>query len=75
MRCTFVSKAGIRCSETRYLTIDHIRPYALGGRSNDKENLRCYCQAHNLNAGRQTFGRFHVHGERGVESSCGMGGC
>jgi hypothetical protein len=63
MRCTFVSTSGLRCSATRYLTIDHIRPYALGGRSNDKSNLRCYCMAHNLNAARKSFG-LDVHGER-----------
>jgi hypothetical protein len=75
MRCTFVSKDGVRCAETRYLTIDHVRPYALGGRSNDKENLRCYCQAHNLNAGRKTFGRFNVHGERNHENPASPAHC
>ncbi len=64
MRCTFVSKDGVRCTETRYLTIDHVRPYALGGKSTDPANLRCYCAAHNLYAGRQSFGPLNVQTER-----------
>ncbi len=66
MRCTFVSKVGIRCTETRYLTIDHIHPYALGGKSTDPANLRCYCSAHNLYAGRQSFGLSNVQTERRI---------
>ncbi len=63
MRCSY-EKNGVSCTETRYLTIDHIRPYALGGKSNDWENLRCYCMAHNLLAGRKSFGSFNVQTER-----------
>ncbi len=47
-QCEYRSPAGIRCSQTAHLEIDHIRPYALGGSSRDKENLRCLCKAHNL---------------------------
>ncbi len=64
MRCTFVAKGGVRCTESRYLTIDHVRPYALGGKSTDPANLRCYCAAHNLYAGRQSFGPRNVQTER-----------
>ncbi len=70
MQCSFASKEGVRCTETRYLTIDHIRPYALGGRSTDKENLRCLCMAHNLLQARKTFGKPYVHFERNDEKIC-----
>ncbi len=56
MRCSYTSPVGVRCIETRFLTIDHIQPYALGGKST-KSNSRCYCKAHNLHAGRQSFGQ------------------
>ncbi len=68
-RCEFVSTQGVRCQATRYLTIDHVRPYALGGRSSSLEDLRCYCSAHNLLAGRKSFGPFNVHRERTRETS------
>ncbi len=67
-RCEYVSPAGLRCEETRYLTIDHVRPFALGGRSRNLENLRCYCSAHNLLAGRQSFGSVNVQRERNHET-------
>ncbi len=67
-RCEYVSPAGLRCAETRYLTVDHARPYALGGRSRNLKNLRCYCSAHNLFAGRKSFGQTNVHGERKNET-------
>ncbi len=60
-RCSYLSSDGVRCAETRFLSIDHIQPYALGG-SSTKTNSRCYCMAHNRHAGRQTFG--NVHRER-----------
>lgn len=55
-RCEFVSASGTRCAETKHLSIDHVRPYALGGTSTDQSNLRCLCMAHNLHLGRKTFG-------------------
>ncbi len=66
MCCTFVAKDGVRCTESRYLTIDHVRPYALGGKSSDPANFRCYCAAHNLYAGRQSFGPRNVQTERNL---------
>ncbi len=66
MRCTFVSKDGVRCTESRFLTIDHVRPYALGGKSTDPTNLRCYCASHNLYVGRKTFGPLNVQTERSL---------
>ncbi len=67
-RCEYISTAGFRCAETRYLTADHVRPYALGGRSRNLKNLRCYCSAHNLFAGRKSFGPNNVHQERKNEA-------
>ena len=56
-RCTFLSPEGARCPETRWLEIDHIIPYALGGRSDDMGNLRLLCRAHNLLLARRVFGQ------------------
>ncbi len=67
-RCEFVSPAGLRCEATRYLTIDHVRPYALGGSSRSQSNLRCFCSAHNLLAGRKSFVALNVHCERNHET-------
>jgi hypothetical protein len=55
-RCTFVSKEGVRCTATRHLHIDHVRPFALGGSSVDQENNRVMCSAHNLMRSIETFG-------------------
>ena len=54
-RCEFKSEEGRRCSEKRFLEIDHIRPHALGG-SNSIDNLRLYCKTHNRRAAIKTFG-------------------
>ncbi len=47
-QCSFRSQSGIRCNQTTHLQVDHIRPYALGGSSHHKGNLRMLCRAHNL---------------------------
>jgi 5-methylcytosine-specific restriction endonuclease McrA len=60
-RCVFSSSDGIRCPATERLEIDHIRPYALGGRS-DIGNLRLLCRAHNLLAARRIFGPNYPRG-------------
>jgi 5-methylcytosine-specific restriction endonuclease McrA len=52
-RCTHQTPHG-RCSQTRYLEIDHIRPVALGG-ANTLENLRLLCRRHNQDRARRTF--------------------
>src|SRR5579885_925380 len=46
-RCAYVASDGRRCAETRGLEIDHVVPWALGGRSDDAANLRLLCRAHN----------------------------
>lgn len=55
-RCAFVGAEGARCTATTGLEIDHIRPYALGGSSDDPANLRVLCRAHNQMLARRVFG-------------------
>lgn len=55
-RCTYLGPEGERCPSTARLEIDHIRPYALGGASDDAANLRLMCSAHNQLLGRRIFG-------------------
>ena len=54
-RCTFCSAEGRRCSERRFLQLDHVYPFAMGGRAT-LLNLRLRCRAHNLHAARLHFG-------------------
>lgn len=55
-RCAFVSLDGARCGETAWLEYDHVRPFALGGRSDLPENVRLLCRAHNQRAAHELFG-------------------
>jgi hypothetical protein len=54
-RCSFVAADGTRCRATRNLQIDHVQPFALGG-SNEPQNLRVLCAAHNRRAAEHVFG-------------------
>ena len=54
-RCEYRSDEGTRCSARSGLQIDHIIPWALGGR-NEEENLRVLCVAHNRWYADQSFG-------------------
>ncbi|RYZ95627.1 MAG: HNH endonuclease [Proteobacteria bacterium] len=55
-RCQFVDRLSKRkCLSTRRVQVDHIIPRALGG-TNDPENLRCLCRAHNAYRAEKTFG-------------------
>jgi hypothetical protein len=45
-RCTFVNIEGRRCDERLFLELDHIRPFALNGKT-ETSNLRLLCAAHN----------------------------
>lgn len=47
-QCQYLSSKGIRCNQRANLQIDHIRPWAKNGSSQDIHNLRCLCRAHNL---------------------------
>jgi hypothetical protein len=55
-RCTYIDiKTKHRCEARRYLQIDHIHPWALGGASTGN-NLRLLCSEHNKFVARQIFG-------------------
>lgn len=54
-RCTFVDAKGRRCSEQRFLTLEHRHPFALGGPPTT-DNLCLLCRAHNLASAREVFG-------------------
>ena len=54
-RCSYVNpKTGQRCGSRYMIQMDHIKPYALGGRST-KENMRLLCAGHNRFRARETF--------------------
>lgn len=54
-RCAFVSREGQRCGERKFLQFDHVVPWSLGGRSDDPDNVRQLCAAHNRWAWRHAF--------------------
>lgn len=58
-QCTFVGIDGQRCGERRFLTIEHIDPFALGGLPT-LEKLCLLCNPHNLESARRVFGAEHV---------------
>lgn len=55
-KCAFVSQGGRRCEAVEKLEIDHVLPWALGGPSDDPENLRLLCRKHNDLQARFVFG-------------------
>jgi len=55
-RCTFVGSDGHRCTETRGLQLDHLKPYSIGG-EHTEENLRVLCGAHNRHVYERFAGR------------------
>jgi hypothetical protein len=58
-RCAFVDAEGRRCSERRFLTLEHRQPFALGGPPT-VENICLLCASHNLQNARAVFGEQHV---------------
>jgi hypothetical protein len=54
-KCSYVAPTGVGCNQTTHLQIDHIRPWAKGGSSHDKNNLRLLCRAHNLMLAKNDF--------------------
>jgi hypothetical protein len=58
-QCTYVAADGTRCCATGFLQIDHVDARARGG-SNDDDNLRVLCHAHNQLHAEETFGRDHM---------------
>ena len=62
-RCTYVDERGVRCDESHYVEIHHLRAFALGG-EHGLQNLALRCRAHNALAAEQDFGREHVEYQR-----------
>ena len=58
-RCTFVGPNGKRCESRWNLHIDHIIPYAKGGR-NSPDNLRLLCARHNRLEADRAYGTVHM---------------
>jgi 5-methylcytosine-specific restriction endonuclease McrA len=54
-RCTFVGSTGRRCGSKTALQIDHVQPFALGGRGT-AGNLRLLCAYHNRLEARRLLG-------------------
>lgn len=54
-QCTFIDAAGRRCTERRFVTIEHRIPYAHGGKPT-LENLCLLCAAHNSYTAELAFG-------------------
>ena len=53
--CSYVNpQTGRKCGSRRFLHIDHILPFALGGGA-EADNLRLLCAGHNQFRARQTF--------------------
>lgn len=55
-RCQHLRPDGTICGETRFLEVDHVHPYALGG-GHTRENLRLLCWAHNQLRAEARFGK------------------
>ncbi len=58
-QCTFVDAHGRRCSEKRYVTLEHVDPHARGGPPS-VHNLCLLCGPHNQDAARREFGEDHI---------------
>lgn len=57
--CTYVAADGTRCQARKHLDLDHILPFAVGGRT-ELENLRTTCRAHNFLYARQWYGEERI---------------
>jgi len=66
-QCTFHDAAGRRCSERRFLTIEHRDPFARGGPPT-VENLCLFCSSHNAYTARQVFGAAFIAKKRAARS-------
>ena len=56
-RCAFAEPGGGRCAKRAKLEYDRVLAWARGGRTDDPENTRLLCRAHNrLFSGRLTGG-------------------
>jgi hypothetical protein len=55
-RCAYVSDDGRRCESREALEYDHVRPWAVGGVSDDAANIRLLCRPHNQRLAFRRFG-------------------
>ena len=62
-QCTYVSRAGRRCTERSRLEYDHVVPFALGGRAT-VDNIRQRCRGHNQHAADGVFGAVFMRRKR-----------
>ena len=62
-QCSYVDERGVRCTETHYLELHHIDPFAKGG-EHRVSNVSLRCAAHNAWAAEQDFGRDAILQER-----------
>jgi len=58
-QCTFSDAEGRRCSAKRFLTIEHVDPFAKGGPTT-VDNCCLLCRPHNAHRARQVFGDEHI---------------
>ncbi|MFZ5896721.1 MAG: HNH endonuclease [Myxococcota bacterium] len=58
-QCSFIDSHGRRCSERRFITIEHKLPFARGG-APTLENLCLLCSPHNSYTAELAFGTEHV---------------
>jgi hypothetical protein len=62
-QCAFTDALGQRCSERRFLTIEHREPFARGGPAT-LENLCLLCGSHNAERAREEFGDAYIESKR-----------
>jgi len=62
-KCTYISPEGKRCHSKRFIEIDHVRPFALGGKGS-AQNLRLLCRTHNQFRSMKTFSKSFSGGNR-----------
>ena len=68
-QCTFVDDHGHRCSEKRYITLEHKQPFARGGPPT-VDNLALLCKAHNAHRAREVFGEAHIAKKQAEDKAC-----
>ena len=68
-QCTFVDDHGHRCSEKRYITLEHKQPFARGGPPT-VDNLALLCKAHNAHRAREVFGEAHSAKTQAEDTTC-----
>lgn len=57
--CSYVSADGVKCGSRLQLQLDHVVPFARGGKSTP-ENLRVLCRAHNFLAAEEVYGQSFI---------------